>query len=146
MAKIKKKRNHTISKRKKELLDQVLIDVCGKLPRGLYGQIFFLLIIDNYSHYTTVFTASRKDKCADELKTWRKTAETKTEKKIKVVRCDNVPELLKVVNEWTEQDGIQVNPTAVNTSSQNGMAERGIQTIEQISRALLADANISMTL
>ena len=69
MAKIKKKRNHTISKRKKELLDQVSIDVCGKLLRGLYGQIFFLLIIDNYSHYTTVFTASRKDKCADELKT-----------------------------------------------------------------------------
>ena len=69
MAKIKKKRNHTISKRKKELLDQVLIDVYGKLPRGLYDQIFFLLIIDNYSHYTTVFTASRKDKCADELKT-----------------------------------------------------------------------------
>ena len=81
------------------------------------------MIIDNYSHYTTVFAASGKDKYADELKTWRKTVKTKTEKKIKVVRCDNTPELLKVVNEWTEQDGVQVNPTVVNILSQNGMAE-----------------------
>ena len=130
MAKIKKKRNHTISKRKKELLDQVSIDIYNKLLRGLYGQIFFLLIIDNYSYYTTVFIAFRKDKCADKLKTWRKTIKTKIKKKIKVIHCDNAPELLKVVNEWTEQDGVQVNLIAVNTSSQNGMTERGIQTIK----------------
>ena len=106
MAKIKKKKNHTISKRKKELLDQVLINIYNKLPRGLYGQIFFLLIIDNYSHYTTVFITSGKDKYANKLKTWRKTIKIKTKKKTKVVRCNNTPELLKVVNEWTEQDKV----------------------------------------
>ena len=94
----------------------------------------------------TAFPGTGKDKCAEELDIWKKTAETKTGKKLKVVRCDNAPELLKVVNQWTRQDGVQVNPTAIDTSSQNGMAERGIQTIKQISRALLADVNLLITL
>ena len=50
--------------------------------------------------------------------------------KVKVVRLDNAPELLEVVNEWKRAGGTHVEPIAPYTSSQNGMAERAIQNIE----------------
>ena len=67
IAKIKKNRNHAISERKKELLDEISLNTCGKLLRGLFNQIFFLLVIDNYLYFITAFPGTGKDKYIKEL-------------------------------------------------------------------------------
>ena len=145
LAKSKKRRNHTISQRSDTLLDRISVDVCGKLPKGAKGHIYFLMIIDSYSHYVAAIPAKGKDDCADELRIWKKEAELHTGFQLKAVRMDNVKELLAVGEEWKKDTGVKIEPTAPYTSSQNGLAERAIQGIEQKARAMLIDANLPIT-
>ena len=86
--------------------------------------------------------AKSKDKYTDVFRTWKKAAELSTDKQLKAVRTDNAPELLKVVDEWTQETDVRLLPTAPYTSSQNGVAERAIQNVEQIAKALLIQAKL----
>ena len=67
IAKIKKNRNHAVSKRKKELLDEIIFNTYKKLLKGLFSQVFFLLVIDNYLYFMTAFSGTGKDKYTKEL-------------------------------------------------------------------------------
>ena len=98
-AKMKKNRNHTLSLRLDRLLEQISIDTCGKLLIGYKGYIYFLLVIDAYLYYITVFSGKGKDKCADALRTQKKQAELSTGMKLKFIYTNNAPELLEVVGE-----------------------------------------------
>ncbi|KAI0996702.1 hypothetical protein K3495_g11482 [Podosphaera aphanis] len=61
-------------------------------------------------------------------------------------RSDGAPEILKLFGEWKSKRGIVPQTTAPYTSSQNGMAERTIQTSEKEARALLEDSNMPVEL
>ena len=59
---------------------------------------------------------------------------------MKSIRLDNAPELLSTVRDWGQASGVRYNPTVPYTSSQNGVAERSIQTSENNMRAMTKDA------
>ena len=141
-AKSKKRRNHTISDRKNELLEQISIDTCGKLFTSLWGHVYFLQIINSHFYYITVISTKDKDKYADELQKWKVQAELHTGLKVKIARSDNAPELLKVIGEWANETGVREDSTAPYTSSQNDLAERAIQNVEQIARAMFIEAKL----
>jgi len=62
--------------------------------------------------------------------------------KLGAARTDNAPELLQVLKEWERRFGVKIETSAVHTSNQNGLAERTIQTTEQLVRSILEEAKL----
>ncbi len=60
------------------------------------------------------------------------------------MRCDNAKELRKILEEWGRSIGIEPQFTKVYRSSQNDVAERGIQTTESNVRAMIKDAHLPL--
>ena len=64
--------------------------------------------------------------------------------KLAAVRSDNAPELKSILDEWCSLIGISPQYTILYNSLQNGVAERGIRTIENSTRAILKDAGLPL--
>ena len=96
-AKITDSRNLRVSKRKPGILYLVSFNVCGPLPPSRLGFEYFLLLIDNYLRFNWVRPIKTRDDCYAALSTWKKIVERRTETKLKAVRLDNAPELLRQI-------------------------------------------------
>ena len=141
-AKITDGRNLRVSKRKPGILYLVSFDVCGPLLPLRLGFEYFLLLIDNYSRFNWVRLIKTRDDCYAALSTWKKIVERRTETKLKAVRLDNAPELLKQIQKWATSEGVSCQSTEPYHSNQNGVAERHIRTVENDIRAILAEADL----
>ena len=126
----------------KEILGRVQFDVAGPFPPTIRGNRWFLLIIDICSRRNWVIALKTKGEAYQALKEWRTGVEHQTDKKIKSARSDNAPELLKAIEDWRVEDGVQAQSTTIASSHQNGPAERTIQTIENDMRAMLEEAQL----
>ena len=143
-AKAKKNRNHELSERAKQPLDLVSADICGPFPTSKHWEEhYFLEAIDNYTRRSVIFTGSTRASCAEQMFDWKKRAETQTDKRLKAIRIDNANELESRALRWAEESGVEYQPTAPYTSSQNGTAERALQSTQAIMRSMLAHAQLS---
>ena len=96
-AKITDSKNLRVSERKPGILYLVSFNVYGPLLPLRLGFKYFLLLIDNYSRFNWVRLIKIRDNCYAALSTWKKIVERRTETKLKAVRLDNAPELLKQI-------------------------------------------------
>jgi hypothetical protein len=126
----------------KEILGQIQFDVAGPFPATIRGNQWFLLIIDICTRRDWVLPLKHKGDAYGALKAWKVEVERQAEKKIKRARSDNAPELLKAIDNWRVEDGVQAQSTTIASSHQNGPAERTIQTVEYDMRAMLEDAQL----
>ena len=96
-AKMTDSRNLRVSEQKPGILHLVSFDVCGPLLLLRLGYEYFLLLIDNYSRFDWVRLMKTRDDCYTVLDSWKLSVECRTDKKLRAVRLDNAPELLKQV-------------------------------------------------
>ena len=141
LTKMRKMRGE-VAQRKKSILDLVSIDICGPIDADRNGKRYFLHIIDNYSRKRWSYSLISRTEAPEALEEWKLKVELETDLKLRAVRLDNAPELMKVVRQWERRFGILVNPTEAYNSIQNGSIERAIQTAENDMRALLKDAQL----
>ncbi|KAF7567667.1 hypothetical protein PtrM4_142580 [Pyrenophora tritici-repentis] len=127
---------------KDEKLALVQFDVAGPFPTSLRGNRWFLLIIDSYTRKNWVVPLKQKGDAQKELRAWKIFVEHQTDEKVKAAGTDNAPELLQQVEEWRVTYGVELQPTTIASSYQNGPAERNIQTAEADMRAMLKDAGL----
>ncbi|KAI0994162.1 hypothetical protein K3495_g14020, partial [Podosphaera aphanis] len=144
ITKMKNKISKTLSPWKEKRLGLIQLDIAGPFPTSLRGNKYFMLIIDNATRRNWVICLPTKAAAVKELQNWKTKVEHETDEKIKSVRSDNAPELLKAIREWTEKSGVQLEPTTIASSHQNGVAERNIQTAEADMRAMLKDADLPL--
>jgi hypothetical protein len=144
LTKMKNKIPKELSPHKQSRLALIQFDVAGPLPKSLRGNRYFLLIIDSYSRKNWVIPLKLKSDAGKELRKWIIWAENQTGDKVKAARTDNAPELLKVAQEWNEFKGVEVQPTTIASSHQNGAAEKNIQTTEDNVRALVKDSGLPL--
>ena len=101
--KMKKKINRVVTLRKKNILNLISIDACGSLSKSLVGNTIFLEIVDNHSRKIwTICTKNRKS-IPVELDIWKTTVKLQTGRKLKVIRLDNISELLSIVRDWVKK-------------------------------------------
>jgi hypothetical protein len=141
LTKIKNRRGQVTS-RKLGVLELISVDVCGPIQASRKKEAYFLLIVDNHSRKHWVFPMVHKSDSPQILNKWKLRAELETDLKLKAVRCDNAPELVRHFKSWERDFGVALNPTEAYNSLQNGVAERFIQTCEYNMRALLKDARM----
>ena len=127
-----------------DLLELVHIDLNGKQSESsIGGANYFMLVIDDFSRYTSVYFIKNKDdalKCFDIFKRY---AELKTGKKLKAVRSDNGGEFSSnAFHRYCSEAGIVQQFTVVYTPEQNGVAERANRTIIASVRAMLQARNL----
>jgi hypothetical protein len=120
----------------------IQFDIAGPFPTSLRGNRWFLLIIDSYTRKNWVIPLKHKGDAQKELKVWKTFVEHQTDEKVKAAGTDNAPELLQQVEEWRVTQGVELQPTTIASSHQNGPAERNIQTAEADMRAMLKDASL----
>jgi hypothetical protein len=71
-------------------LDILHIDLCGPTRiKGLNGERYFMLLIDDYTRMTAVFFLKKKSEEFKHFKIYKEMVETKTYLKIKCFRLDN---------------------------------------------------------
>ena len=122
ITKMKNKIPKELSPSSKEILGQIQFDVAGPFPASIRGNQWFLLIIDICTRRDWVLPLKHKGDAYGALKAWKVEVERQAEKKIKRARSDNAPELLKAIDNWRVEDGVQAQSTTIASSHQNGPA------------------------
>jgi hypothetical protein len=142
LTKFRNRHSQSVSDRKTSVLALVSIDICGPLPRSHAGYTYFLVIVDNYSRKLWVIPLKRREDTPQVLQEWRVKAELQSGTKLLAVRSDNATELKAILDKWCVTIGIVPQYTVPYMSSQNGVAERAIQTVENSVRAMIKDAEL----
>ena len=83
-------------------------DLCGPMRRkGLEGELYFMLLIDDYTRMTWVCFLKKKSKAFECFKIFKEMVENEIDLKIKTLRSDNGGEYVSVQFEtYLSQSGI----------------------------------------
>ena len=125
-------------------LDLVVSDVHGPLPTSTaQGSKYWVLFLDMGSRLYTVYLMKHKSDtfpCFKEYKAW---AETRFERKIKVLRDDKGGEYMSnEMAQYLKEHGIQREHTVRATPQQNGAAERGNRVMAEGVTCMLSEAKL----
>ena len=128
----------------KVILEIVHTDVCGPFkPTEFNGENYFVSFIDDYSKIAKVYCIKTKDEVFNCLVKFINECENLSEKKVKVLRCDNGNEYLNNrFYKFAEEKGIILNNCPVYVHELNGTAESFNSTIMNMARYLLTEANV----
>jgi hypothetical protein len=125
-------------------LERVHINLCGPLPSSLSGNLYFLLIINEHTHYHWVEFISKKSDAFPCLKKWKLEAEQEANLKLQYLKSDGGKEFgSKDFEEWLTSEGVAHETSAPYKYEQNGLAERGIKNMSQQALCHLFGVNMS---
>ena len=127
-----------------ELISADMIISPREVP-GNGGETCALLIMDNFSGFTSVTPLVRKnaESALQCIKNFVEYIENKTGNKVKYFRTDNGTEFdNKRVSEYLAEKGITHEKTAPYTSKGNGRAERMIRTLKESTNAMLIQSGL----
>jgi hypothetical protein len=135
---------------KGKILQQVLpgmhthIDVWGKYEvASIYGHQYYLLFVDDASHYTMVNFLKSKDEVSSQVKDYYLTYQITHYKPPHAICIDRgtvfVNETLKL---WCHKQGIEIQLTAPYSPSQNGIAERTNRTLVELTCTMIRGQNL----
>jgi len=126
-------------------LQLIHTDLCGPFdPITWDGNKYFITFLDDYTHYTMVYLLKSKAEAADKIKEYVSRMETRLDKKVAKIRCDNGREYVNDnIKNWCKRKGIELNTTIPYTPQLNGKAERLNRTLVEKIRALLFDSKMN---
>ena len=132
------------SHRATRVLERIHCDICGPLPPSYASYHYFILFIDCFSRFTSLYLMKSRDEAPDLFMQFRSAAETFTGEQIRLLRVDNAPELIRGrLQAHCISHGIAYEKTVPDSPNQNGVAERSNQTLACMTRAMLLDADLS---
>ncbi|CAI5478237.1 unnamed protein product [Closterium sp. Yama58-4] len=129
-------------------LQTLHLDVWGPARvRGQGGERYFLLVVDDYSRYTTVFPLRTKGEVPAVLIPWIRTVRLQLRRRFRtdlpVLRLHSdrggefFPDLLRT---FCQAEGIEQTFTLPDSPQQNGVAERRIGLVMEVARTSLVHA------
>ena len=131
-------------------LERVTMDVCGPFRTQAHGGYrFFVLFVDEYSHYKAIYPMRLKSEAFEHFKTYKTRAEKLHHAAghvIQHVRSDNGGEFTSAAfNTFLDEHGIVRELTAAGTPQQNGMSERANRIVLNILRTIRVTAQLPKT-
>jgi transposase InsO family protein len=111
--------------RVKERLELVHGDLCRPMtPATPGGRRYFLLLIDDLSHYMWVVVLGSKGEAADAIRRVQDAAEAECGRKLRVLRTDNGSEFTAAeFTSYCADEGVQRHYSASYSPQQNGVVE-----------------------
>ena len=116
------------------VLELLHMDLFGPTTyKSLRGNLYCLVIVDDYSRYTWVFFLHDKTEVASCFKKFAKRAQNEFEVKLKKIRSDNGKEFDNTnIEAYCDEVGIKDEVSATYTPQQNGVVERKNQTLSHL--------------
>ncbi|KAL0298224.1 UNVERIFIED_CONTAM: Copia protein [Sesamum calycinum] len=135
------------AKRPTRPLELVHSDICGPMNvRACHGAFYFLTFIDDYSRYGSVYLLSHRSEALECFKRFLGEVENQREMNFKVLRTDRGREYLsEQFKRICEDKGIIRHLTIPYAPQQNGVAERRNQTLLEMARSMMAQANLPIS-
>jgi hypothetical protein len=131
------------SHRATRLLERIHCDICSPLPPSYGNFSYYILFIDCYSRFITLFLMKTRNKALSLFTQFQTTAENFCGVKVKTLRVDNAPELIQgQMENYCKTKGITYEKTVPDSPPQNSVAERTNLTICSMAHAMLIDANL----
>jgi transposase InsO family protein len=123
----------------KEKLELMHGDLCGPVTLATpEGRRFFLLLVDDVSHYMWAVLLDTKVAAANTIKRHQAVAKKECGRKLRVLRIDNDGEFMAAeFAAYCANEGIQRHFSTPYTPQQNDVVERHNQTVVATARALL---------
>ncbi|CAI5483777.1 unnamed protein product [Closterium sp. Yama58-4] len=125
-----------------EPFETLHLDVWGPASRlGPERERFFLVVVDDYSRYTTVFPLAKKSEVTSTLIRWLlNTADTRG-RRVSCLHSDRGGEFRSgILAGFCREQGIRQSWTLPESPQQNGVAERRIGLVMEIARTSLTHA------
>ena len=114
--------------------------------KACHGASYFLTLIDDYSRYSYIYLLSHRHEALDCFKRFVAEVENKHEKGLKTFRTDCEREYLSdQFKEFFEEKVILRHLTIPCTPQQNGVVERRNKTLLDMTRSMIAQANLHVT-
>jgi hypothetical protein len=125
--------------RAKERLELMHGDLCGPVtPATPGGRRYFLLLVDDLSHYMWVVVLGSKGEVADAIRRAQAAVEAECGRKLRVLRTDNGGEFTAAeFTSYCADEGVQCHYSTPYSLQQNGIVERRNQTVVGMAWALL---------
>lgn len=136
---------HQSESRASRPLELVHIDLAGPHPiTGYDGSHYFMVFVDDFSRYIVVYVLKDRKQVFQAFKRYRQLMEShvKDGHKVAQIQTDQPKEFLS--NEFSEyliEHQIHHRLSTSHSHQQNGIAERAIQSIRNIARTNLIEAN-----
>ena len=91
-------------------LELVHTDLCGPMrTKGLDGELYFMLMIDDYTRMIVVSFLKKKSEAFECFKIYKELVENETDLKIKCLRSDNGGEFTsKLFQQYRDENGIKI--------------------------------------
>ena len=123
-------------------------DVCGPMEvQSIGGSRYFLLFKDDYSSYRVIYAMSHKSQVIGFIRDFCLKLKNETGANVCTLRSDNGTEYLSL--EWKRfyrANGIRHECSVPYTPEQNGLAERELRTIVEMSRAMIHAKSLNVNL
>ena len=117
-------------------------DICGPFPTALNGHRWFTTVRDKATGYTLAHSHTHKHEAAEVVKQAIIKLQRETGLRVKALRSDRGGEYMSHnMQRWLLDNGIEHQPTPIESSQTNGVAERVNLTIMNRVRATLISTN-----
>jgi histone deacetylase 1/2 len=122
------------------LFDLIHCDVWTSLVLNISGYKYYLVIIDDFSHYSWTFPLRAKSDTFPTLLHFFAWLSTQFGLTVKTIQCDNRREFDNSTSRSFFTGGVQLRMSCPYTSPQNGKAKRMIRTTNDVMRTFLIQA------
>jgi transposase InsO family protein len=126
-------------------LEIVHTDLVGPTTtKGLKGERYFMLLVDDYTRMTAVFFLKNKSEAFENFKIYKEMVENEMDSRIKCLRSDNGGEFTsKEFMDYCNNHGIKRQFSVARTPQQNGVVERKNRTVQEMARTMIMDSKLT---
>jgi transposase InsO family protein len=101
--------------------------------KGLKGEKYFMLLVDDYTRMNAVFFLKNKSEAFEKFKIYKEMVENEMDSRIKCLRSDNGGEFTsKEFMDYCRSHGIKRQFFIARTPQQNGVVERKNMTVQEM--------------
>jgi transposase InsO family protein len=126
-------------------LEIVHTDLVGPTTtKGLKGERYFMLLVDDYTRMTTVCFLKNKSEAFENFKIYKEMVENEMDSRIKCLRSDNGGEFTsKEFMDYCSNHGIKRQFFVARTPQQNGVVERKNRTVQEMAQTMIMDSKLT---
>jgi transposase InsO family protein len=126
-------------------LEIVNSDLVGPTTtKGLKGEKYFMLLVDDYTRMTAVFFLKNKSEAFENFNIYKEMVENEMDSKIKCLIFDNGGEFTsKEFMDYCNSHGIKRKFFVSRTPQQNDVVERKNRTVHEMAQTMLMDSKLT---
>jgi transposase InsO family protein len=124
-------------------MHRIFCDVMGPINPSSGRYRYVSLIIDEFTRFISIRLIVTKDEATEHVIEWTRFAERMHGIPLRIMHSDNGGEYTSIrIRDWARAKGVVMEFTTKGTPEWNGMAERANQTIEEMARAMMCEAEL----